>query len=194
MTDLARSTPAEVGPRFDERLVVLQPLGSFASHAADVELGVGERLATELARSVAERLSAAGAPAAVLPPVPFALTRGATEAPAWVSLRPGTLWALLEDVVESLEEQGVRRIVFVTGHFEAEHLRVLTGVAGDSPAVTRDRAQVLFADPSGEPWAVELDARLGYLGGAAAEDGELLERLADSLTNSIRTAWPELLP
>ena len=82
----------------------------------------------------------------VVPTVPYGVTHFADGFSGWLSLRPGTLWALLEDLFESLEQQGVRRIVMVNAHLEPGHIKVLRGVVKDRFEITKRTAQVVFAD------------------------------------------------
>jgi len=63
---------------------------------------------------------------------------------------------VLDDVVESLEEQGVRRIVFSNAHLEPAHVKVLRGVALDHAERTATKAQVLFPDNTRRRWAETL--------------------------------------
>ena len=53
---------------------------------------------------------------------------------------------MVEDVIESLEDHGVRRVVLSNGHLEPAHVAILRGVAGDRPAIAPTQAQVLFPD------------------------------------------------
>jgi creatinine amidohydrolase len=89
--------------------------------------------------------------------VPFGLTNYADSFPGWISLKPATLWALLEDLVASLEQNGVLRVAFCNAHLEPAHVRVLRGVAGDHAAPpAKCRAQVVFPDHTRRRWAATL--------------------------------------
>jgi len=92
----------------------------------------------------------------VLPPVNYGVTRYTDGFAGWISLRPGTLWALCEDLFESLEDQGVRRIVLCNAHLEPEHVQVLRGVVLDRPEIRPDAAHVIFADNTRRRWAETL--------------------------------------
>jgi len=153
VTDLAKLTWPEARELFDERLVAIQPIGATEPHGPHLPLDTDVTIAVAQARRSAERLEAAGVRALVLPPIAYGLTRFTEGFEGRITLRPGTLWALLEDVIESLEEQGVRRIVFTNAHLEPEHIRILRGVAADFPEVTRQRAQVVFPDNTRRRWA-----------------------------------------
>ncbi|MCA9736818.1 MAG: creatininase family protein, partial [Gemmatimonadetes bacterium] len=103
-------------------------------------------IAVAQSRRAVERLAAEGVRAFVLPPISYGITRFTEGFAGRVTLRPGTLWALLEDVVLSLEQDGVRRIVFSNGHLEPEHVQVLRGVVLDHAELGPGRAHAIFPD------------------------------------------------
>ena len=156
MSELAKHTWPEARELFDENLVAILPIGATEPHGPHLPLDTDVTIAAAQARAAAETLAAAGVRAVVLPALPYGLTHYTEGFEGRVSLRPGTLWALLEDVVESLQEQGVRRVVFANAHLEPEHVQVLRGVAGDYPERTPHKAQVVFADNTRRRWAGSL--------------------------------------
>jgi len=158
MSDLSKRTWPEAGELFRADAVALLPVGSTEPHGPHLPLDTDVTIALAQARRAAEHLSRAGVRAFVLPPLAYGVTRWTDGFPGTVSLRPGTLWALLEDVVQSLEDGGVRRIVFCNAHLEPEHVRVLRGVPLDHAHLAPDRAQVLFADNTRRRWAATLGA------------------------------------
>lgn len=92
----------------DDRVLV--PLGSTEQHGY-LSLGVDAMLCEQAAVEAAEP---EGVP--VLPALPFGLTPTFTEYPGTINLQPATYMALVRDVLESLSEQGFRRILLVNGH------------------------------------------------------------------------------
>jgi len=154
--ELAKRTWVEARALFDERTVALLPIGSTEPHGPHLPLDTDVTIAVAQARRAGERLAAAGVRSVVLPPLAYGLTRFTEGFAGTIGLRPGTLWALLEDVAEALEQQRVRRLVFSNGHLEPEHVRILRGVAADRPRIERDRAQILFPDNTRRRWAETL--------------------------------------
>ena len=94
----------------------------------------------------------------VLPPLPYGLTNYTDGFAGRVTLRPGTLWSLVEDVVESLEQQGVERVLLVNGHLEPEHVAVLRNLCVDRPTHAEGRAQIVLADVTRRAAAATLGA------------------------------------
>jgi len=153
VVELARLTWPEAQEILDDRVVALLPIGATEPHGPHLPLDTDVTIAVAQARRAAERLAESGVRAVILPPVAYGLTRYTDGFAGRISLRPGTLWALLEDVIESLEDQGVRRIVFCNAHLEPEHVQVLRGVTTDAPEITRDSAHVVFPDNTRRRWA-----------------------------------------
>jgi len=156
MTELGKQTWPEARELFDAELVAILPIGATEPHGPHLPLDTDVTIAVAQSRRAIELLSEAGIRGLLLPPVAYGLTHFTDGFEGRISLRPGTLWALLEDVIESLEDQGVRRIVFSNAHLEPEHVQVLRGVAGDCTELTRHKAQVLFPDNTRRRWAETL--------------------------------------
>jgi creatinine amidohydrolase len=100
----------------DDRAVV--PLGSTEQHAQLsllVDCILSERVAADAAAPL-------GVP--VFPPVNYGITPYFRAFPGTVSLRMETFLRVIRDILDSLREQGFRRVVFVNGH------------GGNSPAQT----------------------------------------------------------
>ena len=153
MTELAKLAWPDARERFGPDLVAILPIGATEPHGPHLPLDTDVTIACAQSRRAAERLEERGVRTLVLPPVAYGLTHFTDGFEGRISLRPGTLWALLEDVVESLQEQGVRRIVFANAHLEPAHVKVLRGVAGDYAERTEHKAQVIFADNTRRRWA-----------------------------------------
>ncbi len=154
--ELSKLTWREARDYFARHPIALQPIGSTEPHGPHLPLDTDVTIALAQAQRAAEMLAERGVPAIILPPLAYGLTRFTEGFEGTISLRPGTLWALLEDVVESLSEQGLRHIVLSNGHLEPEHVEVLRGVALDHPEPTDTRAQVLFPDNTRRRWAQTL--------------------------------------
>jgi creatinine amidohydrolase len=92
----------------DDRAVV--PLGSTEQHAF-LSLSTDSILAERVAVEAAEPL---GVP--VFPALPYGITPRFRAYPGTVTLRVTTYMHVLRDLLDSLYEQGFRRIVFVNGH------------------------------------------------------------------------------
>jgi len=158
MTEIAKLTWPEARARFDAELVVLLPIGSTEPHGPHLPLDTDVTIAVSQTRAAAAELERLGVKVLVLPALPYGVTYYTDGFEGRVTLRTGTLWAVLDDIVESLEEQGVRRVVFSNAHLEPAHVTVLRGVAMDHATRTKEKAQVLFPDNTRRRWAATLGA------------------------------------
>jgi creatinine amidohydrolase len=94
--------------RHDDRAIL--PLGSTEQHAG-LSLATDAILAERVAVEAAEPL---GIP--VFPVMPFGLAPYFQAFPGSITLRVGTLCAVVGDVLDSLKRGGFRRIMIVNGH------------------------------------------------------------------------------
>jgi len=156
MSELARCTWPEAAELLGPRTVALLPIGCTEPHGPHLALDTDVTIAVAQSARAVTRLSAAGVTAVLLPPLAYGLTNFTDGFAGRVTLRPGTLWAVLEDIVTSLEQQEVRQVVFSNGHLEPQHVEVLRGVAADHPERGKQRAQVLFPDNTRRRWAQTL--------------------------------------
>ena len=122
MTDLGERSMGEAADCFRPDAIVLLPVGSTEPHGPHLPLDTDVTIALAQCRRAAELLGELGVRASVLPPIPYGVTNYTEGFPGRVTIRPGTLWALVEDVIASLEQEGVRQIVLVNGHLEPAHV------------------------------------------------------------------------
>src|SRR5262245_11423083 len=156
MPELSKLTWPEARRAFDTELVALLPIGSTEPHGPHLPLDTDVTIALAQTRAAADELARLGVKALVLPALPYGVTYYTDGFEGRVTLRTGTLWAVLDNIVESLEEQGIRRIVFSNAHLEPAHVKVLRGVALDHAERTQEKAQVLFPDNTRRRWAETL--------------------------------------
>lgn len=161
VSELAKCTWPEARALFEARTVAILPVGSTEPHGPHLPLDTDVTIAVAQSRRAAQRLGELGVRAMVLPPIAYGITRFTSGFPGRVTLRPGTLWALLEDVVLSLQQDGVRQLVLSNGHLEPEHVKILRGIEKDHPRRGPGEAQVLFPDNSRRRWAQTLGDEFG---------------------------------
>ena len=85
--------------------------GAIEQHGHHLPLGVDWMIADATARRLGEELNAY-----VLPAMAFGCSREHMAFPGTISLKPSTLAAVLEDIVESLYHHGFRKIVVLSTH------------------------------------------------------------------------------
>ena len=193
MTDFAKRTWEEARELFTPDAVAILPVASTEPHGPHLPLDTDVTIAVAQARRAAERLVEQGVKAFVLPPLAYGVTHFTQGFAGRVSLRPGTLWAFIEDIAISLEEDGLRRLVISNGHLEREHVLVLRGLAKDRPEITETQAQILFPDNTSRRWAGEFgeEFQSGDCHAGSYETSIVLAADPESVREEKREALPE---
>jgi creatinine amidohydrolase len=113
---LAEQTHAFVRGR--QWQVAVLPFGATEPHNLHMPYGTDNYQVQLLAERACQRAYDAGAAVLLLPTVPFGVNTNHLRVPGAVALSvtPTTLLALLTDLVESLERQGVKKLVLLNGH------------------------------------------------------------------------------
>ncbi|WP_218951884.1 creatininase family protein [Amycolatopsis anabasis] len=114
MVELTGMTREEVRAAARDGIALL-PIGSQEQHADHLPMGTDTLLAEAVTDAALERLDDAGPLLVRLPALPFGHSPHHLFAAA-VSLSAPTLLAVLEDVLESLNHSGFRRMLLVNGH------------------------------------------------------------------------------
>ena len=175
VTDLAKRTWPEAAELLGPRTIAILPIGCCEPHGPHLPLDTDVTIALAQSRRAAERLEQAGVRAVVLPPLAYGLTDFTEGFAGRITLRPGTLWALLEDLVCGVEQHGVQQILFSNGHLEPAHVAILRGVALDHAERGKQRAQVVFADNTRRRFAETLGAAFGKGDHAGAYETSIIQ-------------------
>lgn len=154
--EFGKLTWPEARELFRRDPVALLPVGATEAHGPHLPLDTDVTIARAQARRAAEMIEERGVSAFVLPPVSYTLAQFAFGFAGTITVRPTTLWNLVEDVVESLEQHGVRRVVLCNAHLELQHVKLLRGLLTDHAEVTDRHAQLLFPDITRRRWASTL--------------------------------------
>ena len=94
------------------------PFGATEPHNLHMPYGTDNFQVEELGELACQRAWDAGARVALLPTMPYGVNTNHLKIPGALacSVTPTTLLALLTDLVDSLERQGVRKLVLLNGH------------------------------------------------------------------------------
>jgi creatinine amidohydrolase len=98
--------------------VAVLPFGATEPHNLHMPYATDNYQVEEIGRRACERAYNAGAKVLLLPAVPFGVNTNHLQVPGGLALSvtPTTLLKLLTDLVDSLERQGVRKLVLLNGH------------------------------------------------------------------------------
>jgi creatinine amidohydrolase len=94
------------------------PFGATEPHNLHMPYGTDNFQVEAIASRACERAYKAGAKVLLLPAMPFGVNTNHLSVPGAVacSVTPTTLLALLKDIVDSLERQGILKLVLLNGH------------------------------------------------------------------------------
>lgn len=190
MYEFAKLTWPEAKTLFESDPVALLPVGATEAHGPHLPLDTDVTIAVAQANRAAEKLSAEGVAPIVMPPVAYSVAQFAFGFPGTITVRPSTLWNLVEDIVESLEQHGVRRVVLCNSHLELQHVTLLRGVVKDHAKKTDRHAQLLFPDITRRRWASTLGEEFlsGECHAGRYETSIVLATDADAVRNDERAA------
>jgi creatinine amidohydrolase len=113
------SMPEFEAAREESRTVIL-PVGSVEEHGPHLPLGTDACHAIEVAHR-----AAALRPVLVAPPVYYGICRSTREHPGTISLSGDTLRGLIRDLGREFYRQGLRRLIFISGHAGGTHMCAL---------------------------------------------------------------------
>ena len=151
---LAESTWEEVRDLERARTVAILPVGATEAHGPHLPLGTDVLICRGMAEAGAERMSARGLEALILPPLAYTPAGFAAGFPGTVSVSPGALAALLTGVAASLDRHGFGWLAVANAHLDPDHLAALHD---GTVAIERDTSvRVAFPDLTRRPWATRL--------------------------------------
>lgn len=104
-------TSYEFKEKLNEVKGVMVVCGSCEQHGYHLPLDTDNILGFEMAKRIAEKTNML-----VMPPINYGQVWSAKGIPGTISLSSNTLKIILEDIVTSLEKQGVKNIVLYSGH------------------------------------------------------------------------------
>jgi creatinine amidohydrolase len=110
--------------------VAVLPWGATEAHNYHLPYATDVYETAAIAAESARRAWEAGAKVAALPAVPFGVNTGQLDIPLTINMNPSTQLALLRDVVESLEVQGIPRLVVLNGHGGNDFRQMLRELQG----------------------------------------------------------------
>ena len=158
-------------PEFEEGLLrtrtVYLPFGSVEEHGAHLPLSTDTFQAYEVGKKAAKQI-----PLFVAPPLPYGNCRSTSCHPGTISIRTETLKMLLKDIVRSLQGQGLRNFIILTGHAGGAHRLAL-----------QDAGEELLAELPGIKMAVVTEYDL-----AVKEGRFLIETAEDAHAGEIETS------
>jgi creatinine amidohydrolase len=96
--------------------VAVLPWGATEAHNYHLPYGTDNILAENAALASAAKAWSKGAKVIVLPHIPFGVNTGQMDVDLCINMNPSTQMAVLKDLVQVLDANGIRKLVIVNGH------------------------------------------------------------------------------
>ena len=187
--ELSAMTWEEVRDLDRAKAVAILPTDALEAHGPHLPLGTDVIIAEAMARRAAEKLSARGYHAVLLPPLEYTAAEFAAGFPGTVSLRPSTVTALVVDMAASLGRQGFPVLAIANAHLDPAHVASIeAALAARGDHLPR----MVFPDVAKKPWAVRLteEFRSGACHAGRYESSVVLAARPDLVREAIRRALP----
>lgn len=165
--------------------VAVLPLGATEPHNLHLPYGMDTLEGDLVGEKICEAASGRGAKVILLPTVPYGTHTNQMAFPFAMNLNPDTLGAVITDLVDSLVQHGIRKIVLLNSHGGNELKPVLRQLYGKTPAslflcnwyaIIDDVYDQIFDRPDDHAGEMETSLALAYV-------PELVDRRPDgSLT------------
>ena len=141
------------------RVIALLPVGAVEAHGPHLAVSTDVTIAEAAAEAALSGLATMGFSGKVLPSLAYTPASFAAGFPGTISVRPATIRALIEDIADSLERQGVHALVIVNAHLDPGHLGALHEFAAARTGAREQSSRslpVVFPDISRKPWALRM--------------------------------------
>ena len=172
------------------RAVAILPVGTIEAHGPHLPLATDVIIAEAMARAGAERLAVRGYAPVLLPALPYTAAPFAAAFPGTLPVAPGTVTALLLDLVRVLTRERFAALAIANGHLDPAHVASLA--AATAAARAEGALPVAFPDVTRKPWALRLgeEFRSGACHAGRYEGSIVMAAEPGAVREEIRRALP----
>ena len=175
--------------------VAVLPLGATEPHNLHLPYGMDVFEGTIAGEQICAAAHEKGAKVVLLPTIPYGTETNMREFPLAMNLNPSTLYAVVTDLVDSLVQSGIRKIVLLNSHGGNEMKPLVRELYGKSPAwvflcnwytTLKDQYDEIFDNPEDHAGEMETSFGLAFFPELIArnEDGTLAAD--EGATNAMR--------
>lgn len=172
--------------------VAVLPLGATEPHNLHLPYGTDTFEADAIGEHICEAAYQRGAKVILLPTIPYGTDTNQMAFPLAMNLNPSTLFRVIADLVDSLTQHGIKKIVLLNSHGGNDLKPLLRELYGKTPAslflcnwfrVLDDLKSQLFEHPDDHAGEMETSLALAYFpqfvgrsadGNLDADDGAVL--------------------
>lgn len=160
--------------------VAVLPWGATEAHNRHLPYATDTIQCDAIAALAAGRASEAGANVLVLPTVPFGVQTGQRDIPFCLNLNPSTQAAILRDLLPSLEQHGIEKLVILNGHGGNDFRQIIRELSAGTPVLLCQVNWYAVVDP--RPFFAEPGDHAGEL------ETSVMLHLAPALVRPLETA------
>jgi len=188
--ELADMTWEEARDLDSARTVAILPVGAIEAHGPHLPLATDVVIALAMARAGARALATRGLGALVLPALPYTAAGFAAGFAGTISVRGGTVTALLLDLVRELTRQRFRALAVANAHLDPAHLDSIA--EAERGAREGGMIPLICPDITKKPWATRLteEFRSGACHAGRYESSIVLAERSDLVRENIRRGLP----
>lgn len=135
--DIGSMTMLEFAEAMARNAWILLPIGTTEEHGPHLPLSSDTLQAEHICHAVACEMNAV-----VAPSVGYGVCRTTRNFPGTISLSPGTLEALVREILAGYAEKGARRIAVISGHAGGAHMEAMRQAA--LPLVEEDEGLTIL--------------------------------------------------
>jgi creatinine amidohydrolase len=166
--------------------VAVLPLGATEPHNLHLPYGMDAIEGTMVGKMICEAAYERGAKVILLPTIPYGTETNLRQFPLAMNVNPSTLFAFITDLIESLVQSGIRKVVLLNSHGGNSLKPLLRELYGKSPAhiflcnwyeTIADKYSQIFEHPEDHAGEMETSFALAYC-------PELVARKADGSFNA----------
>ncbi|GAA4429396.1 creatininase family protein [Bremerella cremea] len=114
--------------------VAVLPLGATEPHNLHLPYGTDDYEGTMIGERICEAAHAQGAKVILLPTMPYGTETNMRKFPLAMNVNPSTLYAVVTDLVQSLVESGIKKVVLLNSHGGNEMKPLLRELYGKTEA------------------------------------------------------------
>jgi creatinine amidohydrolase len=175
--------------------VAVLPLGATEPHNLHLPYGTDTLEADAIGDRICQAAHERGAKVVLLPTIPYGTETNQREFPLSMNVNPSTLGAVITDLVDSLVQHGIRKIVLLNSHGGNELKPLLRELYGRTPAalflcnwyrVADDIYREIFDQPEDHAGEMETSLALAYFPELVARDADGTLAADDGATSATR--------
>ncbi|GAB4157626.1 MAG: creatininase family protein [Planctomycetaceae bacterium] len=176
--------------------VAVLPMGATEPHNLHLPYGTDTYQSVAIAERACETAHNRGAKIVMLPAIPYGTETNLREFPLAINLQPSTLQIVLRDIVDSLAQSGVFKLLILNGHGGNDFKPLLREWYGETAVhvflcdwyrgMSADKQREIFEDAGDHAGEMETSLMLAYFADLVSTDNDGKLNADDGTMNATR--------